>query len=122
MLPLTRWLVVAALALGAGCGGSRSGLDAARDRAAADGSFSTAGRASEAFAMIAEDLLDAGRDCGDGDRCADLLAASGWAQAVAVRVLRCTRPGVHAARADASALLAALDDGDRAELPPVPAC
>lgn len=105
-------------------GDSGDDLSGARAKVADAARWGTAIQAGETLAAVGEDLLRAGTDCGRGARCDDLLSASGWAQAAAVRVLRCTRPGLSQTRQDARDLLASLDErsGRRVALPAVPQC
>jgi hypothetical protein len=106
-----RLTVVLAVALAA-CGGGGDRLTALVD---SDGGWDTATHASETLASIGEILLSG---C-EGDRC----QASAWAQAAAVRVLRCTRPGLFEARGSARTLVAAVQRGARPlELPQIPRC
>lgn len=99
-----------------------SALDRAAARVDRDAGWATAPVAGETLASVGEDLLSAGVACGSGARCDALLSASAWAQASAVRVLRCARPGVVATRADAAHLIEGLQRRRRVTLPPVPRC
>lgn len=103
----------------------RDPLERAADRVRDDGNFATAQDSGETLALVGEDLLAAARTCSGEKACAALLSASGWAQTAAVRVLRCTRPGIAQTRTDAANLLATLQTRPQASpltLPPVPAC
>lgn len=134
MPPLKRAVavvLVAAVALAAVVvlrGGSGSGRV---DRAAAmlddEDEFATSYEAADTLAKVGELLQAEGESCrggsGDGDRCADLLAASAAAQVMAYRVLSCTAPGRFEARAAMAEHVDALaDDRDPGEPPAPPTC
>jgi hypothetical protein len=102
----------------------RGPLAGPRDLIGRDAGWDSAGHAAETLAAVGEDLLRAGKACGAGAHCDDILSASAWAQVSAVLVLRCTRPVIFRTRADARALVDSLVHAPtrRAVLPATPAC
>jgi predicted small lipoprotein YifL len=120
MIEARRLIVAVSVVLAmTACGG-----DGPLARVDDDSGWDTATHAGETLATIGEDLLRAGKTCGHGPHCDDLLSASGWAQVAAVRILRCTRPTVFDTRTRTRALLKALNahNHPRITLPEVPRC
>lgn len=125
---VARIVAVVALAL-AGCGDDPEPLGAAADIAADDGEFRSGPDAGVAFARIAQLLEGAAARCEpdvDGGRCPAISAASGYAQVLAVRVLRCTAPGRFEARTAMLELVREVErlapDDEVPSPPPLPDC
>lgn len=122
-------LVICVAAAVPACGSDQAPLDAATEIAADDDQFGNGPEAGESLARIAQHLDAARRDCDAGEtpaRCQSLAAASGYAQVLAVQVLRCTAPGRFEARQAMHELLvrvAAVGPGDETPVPaPLPDC
>lgn len=87
----------------------------------------TALRAGETTAEVSDVLLAVAdvEGCGrtGSRRCRSLLETAAWTRVSAVRVLRCTRPGVFALRNDLRLAIDALLEGDGLDQPPpLPSC
>jgi hypothetical protein len=103
----------------------RSPLARAEAITGQDSRWATATASGESMAEMATLLISAGRQCqrdGGGQRCESILAAAGWSETAAFRVLRCTRPGVYATRSSARTLVTHLRRHQPAPLPPTPRC
>lgn len=106
---------------------ARGDLGEARSWADDDAAWVTALQAGQTSAEVSDLLLRAADEDGCGGdvaaRCERLLQTAAWTRVSSVALLRCTRPGVFAFRADLRRALDALVDGDGLdEPPPVPAC
>lgn len=88
----------------------------------AGGDWDTAEGAGQTLAEVAERLITAARRCrsdhGDRGDCRALAAAAGYAEVLAVAVLRCTAPGRFEARQAIGAVLDSLEDL-RPDAPPL---
>lgn len=99
-----------------------------------DSLFSTSRKAAESFVAVGERLRATGRRCirdesRDDPRCSALLAAAGYMEIAALRVVECTRPAVFEARRttidhllDLQAFVEAGSRGRLPEPPPLPRC
>lgn len=108
----------------AACGGDDTPpLVRARSLVERDGGFGTAIESGDTFAHIGELLLDAAEEC--ATPCPALRQASAYVQVVAVRVLGCTQPAIHDARAAVLAHLEAVTaapSDTEIEPPALPVC
>ena len=129
MRPLVAGVLICAAALAPACGSDPPPLEAAVDIAADEGAFGNGPEAGESLARIAQHLEAARRGCDTDEnaaRCRALGAASGYAQVLAVQVLRCTAPGrfeAHRAMHDLLVRVAAVGPDDEVPVPaPLPDC
>ena len=90
-----------------------------------DAQFVRAADAGVAFLRISRVLTAGGDSCEGGEtepRCASYFQGAGYAQVAAVRVIRCTRPGIFEHRAAMREYLHELRDDPGARLPSVSSC
>lgn len=108
-------------------------LGVARAWADDDDAWVTALQAGQTSAEVSELLVSESERCGAEEdeeddaatavRCERMLETAAWARVSSVALLRCTRPGVFAFRADLRRALDALIEGDGLDQPPpIPGC
>lgn len=105
-------------------------LGEARAWADDDDAWVTALQAGQTSAEVSDLILSESESegCGKGGgasglRCERMLETAAWTRVSSIALLRCTRPGVFAFRAELRRALDALIDGDGLDQPPpIPDC
>ena len=124
---MTARVIVAAVVLAvAACGGSdRVDLDGARHIAADSASFDDPQDAARSFARIADDLLAAGKECGDKTKptCDWQLAGAAFAHVMASVAPRCNQAELQPVRVELARYLDARPTAEEpVAVPEVPTC
>jgi hypothetical protein len=101
-------------------------IERARKLVADDRGFVTARESGLTLIAVARLLRDSAESCRrrtpTSSTCADLFAGTAYAQVSAVRVLRCTRPGVFDTRKRMREYLDGLHAGTQPRVPDVVVC
>ena len=117
-------VAIALALLVSSCGGDdRPPLERALALVEDDGEFDTALESGDAFAHVAELLIEAGEAC--SSPCPAVLQAAGYVQVVAAAVLECSLPEIHDARRavrDHVDEVSSSPSTSTASLPPLPSC